>query len=363
MNSNDVFSKFHTNLDWLKSNTIFLTRHGSHCYGTNTPESDEDFKGVTIPPKQYFLGGQVFEQAELHDPDTVIYDIRKFFKLAADCNPSIIEVLWTDSVDHLAVTELGQKLIDNKDLFISKKAKFTFSGYAVSQMKRIDCHYRWLKSPLKSPPTRKEFGLPERTVIPQDQLAAAESAIKKQLGQWETDFLGSLETDLRIAVINKMSEKLGEMQIGASDQFKAAARTIGMTENFIELLDLERQYKARMQEWNNYQEWKRTRNPIRAELEEKFSFDTKHGTHIVRLVRMCREILETGKIIVKRPDAEELLSIRRGAWSYDQLKDFLIKEDKALDELYKTSTIPHSPNRQKIDDLCIEMVESFMWKR
>ncbi len=82
------------NLNWLQSRTVLLVRHGSHAYGLATETSDLDIKGVAIPPADYFLGFlKRFEQAESKQPDMSIYDIRKFFQLACDCNPNIIEVL------------------------------------------------------------------------------------------------------------------------------------------------------------------------------------------------------------------------------------------------------------------------------
>jgi hypothetical protein len=33
-------------LPWLKSRTIFLCLSGSHAYGTATPESDVDLRGI-----------------------------------------------------------------------------------------------------------------------------------------------------------------------------------------------------------------------------------------------------------------------------------------------------------------------------
>src|SRR5262245_20013011 len=101
------------NLTWVPQRTIFLTRAGSHAYGLATPESDLDLRGVVIPPKEYFFGfAHHFEQAESSDPDFVLYDIRKFFQLAAACNPSIIELLWIGEEDHLLVTSLGRRLIE-----------------------------------------------------------------------------------------------------------------------------------------------------------------------------------------------------------------------------------------------------------
>jgi hypothetical protein len=85
--------------------------------------------------------------------------------------------------------------------------------------------------------------------------------------------------------------------------------------------------------------------------------NTKHAMHLVRLTRMCREILETGTVIVKRTDRDELLSIRHGAWSYDQLIEWFDREDAALNEVYAKSTLRHHVDRAALDKLCISIVE------
>lgn len=108
--TSDVFP-YRGNLPWLERGLVLLVTHGSHAYGLATPESDLDLKGMTIPPREYFHGfSNVFEQAESKEPDMVVYDIRKFFKLAAECNPNIIEVLWCDEADHRVMTPLGRRL-------------------------------------------------------------------------------------------------------------------------------------------------------------------------------------------------------------------------------------------------------------
>jgi predicted nucleotidyltransferase len=351
-----------SNLPWLESGTIFLTRHGSHAYGTNTPTSDEDFKGVAIPPSQYFHGYlERFEQAEFKHQkdglDVVIYDIRKFFKLAADCNPSIIEVLFTDEADHIITTKLGQRLLDNRELFISKKAKHTFSGYATSQLKKIRSHYRWLKNPPRAAPTREEFGLKDATMITQDQLLAAQSMIKKKIDKWNVP-IDELDDAGRIAVQERFAEHLAEIQIGSENLERIAGNLLGFSDNFLDLLDKERLFKNRVEEWRSYQTWLETRNADRSKLEAKYGYDTKHGMHLVRLLRMGREILTTGKVITKRPDAKELLEIRNGAWGYEELVTWAEKQNAELDTLYRTSTaVPSAPDRVKLDTLCQILVE------
>lgn len=354
------------NLKWIGDRTVLLVRHGSHAYGTSTPASDEDFKGVAIPTKEYFFGAtKKFEQAELRapDPDAVIYDIRKFFNLAAECNPNIIEVLHTDPSDHFIVDPIGKIILEHKDDFLSKKIKHTFLGYSVSQLKRIKTHKRWLMNPPTHAPTRKEFGLPDETLIPQDQLTAASAEVQKELDRFQFDFMEDLSESTKIGIRSVMSDMLAELKITNEQHWLSASRKIGLSDNFIEIMQRERQYVGLKREFDQYQSWKTNRNPARAILEEKFGYDTKHAYHLVRLIRMCRETLTTGKVIVKRPDREELLSIRNGAWSYDKLIEFAEQEEKVLNSLYETSNaLPRTANKEKIDQLCISLVEMSLSK-
>lgn len=358
------WSVYKGNLNWLPARTIYLTRHGSHAYGTSLPTSDVDIRGICIAPKKYYLGfTEKFDQTVLTEPDITIFDLRKFMHLAADANPNVLEILYTVPDDHLLVKSPMLRLFGNRDLFLSKKAKHTFSGYAVSQLKRINLHYKWLKDPPKEPPTRGEFGLPERTVISADQLMAAQAAIQKQLDKWTFKDLEDLDPATRQAIMDRQSKSLLEItgwtwSEREDKQWRGAAELLGFSTNFIELLDKERQYGAKQKHWASYQEWQKSRNPQRAALEAKFGYDTKHALHLVRLLRMCREILTESKVIVRRPDAAELLEIRAGAWDYHKLVAWAEAQDKELSEVAKESKLPNQPNRAKLDQLCVELVEA-----
>ena len=346
-------------LDWLPRKTVLLVRHGSKAYGTDVEGSDDDYKGVCIPPKQYFYGMQHhFEQAELHEPDVVVYELRKFFALMTDNNPNAIETLFTDPEDRLVVSPIGEIILANRDRFLSKNVRFRFSGYAVSQLKRIKLHRKYLLNPITKPPTRADFGLPEQTLIPQDQLLAAEAEIRKELEKYQFDFLPNSSESEKIQLRGIITTMMGELKLTADDQWFSGARRVGLDDNFILLMQQERQYNAKRKEWEQYQKWKEERNPKRAADEAKYQVDLKHAYHLVRLIRMAKEILTTGKVLVKRPDREELLAIRHGAWSYEQIVEWAEKEDKELGEIYKTcNVLPKEPDRKYLDALCIELVE------
>lgn len=351
---------------FVPSRTIFATLHGSHAYGLANESSDVDIKGVCLGPKSFYLGlGDTFEQAEAHTPyDIVVYELQKFMRLAANCNPNIIEVLFTDPECFVKVTPLGEKLLDHKQDFLSLRAKHTFAGYAHSQLQRLQGHYRWLSNPPLAAPTREEFGLLPHTVIPADQLGVVQAEIQKKLDSFGFDW-NVVEEAERLHLKKCLSSFLAEMQLTSDDLWIRTGRSIGMDENFLELLKAERKYKSKLDDWRSYQHWLATRNAKRSALEAKFGYDTKHASHLVRLMKMCREIITTGKVNVKRvEDREEILAIKtHGIWSYEKLISWADEQEKDLNLLYHEAVknpakiLPEKPDMKKLDQLCLEILE------
>jgi predicted nucleotidyltransferase len=127
------------NLEQLRKsgNIIFECIAGSRCYNTHNEESDTDIRGVYMLPNKDYLG--------LHEPpkqvsdeknDITFYSLKRFIELATPANPNIIELLFVPEECIIQCHPMMRKLIDNRHLFISKKAYHTFSGYAFSQISR-----------------------------------------------------------------------------------------------------------------------------------------------------------------------------------------------------------------------------------
>jgi predicted nucleotidyltransferase len=347
---------------WLRRATIFVTRHGSHAYGTNIAGSDEDFKGICIAPMYYRLGNlHHFEDTDkgFGETDCIIYDVKKVFELLSKCNPNIIEVLFTDPSDwvypekkHLDFRFNGKdmipevrafkKIYDNREMFLTKRAKHTFSGYAFSQLSRIKSHRHWLLNPMKEQPKRTDFGLTDAPTLDRDQLNAIQSEVDKL-----ADKLGG-KGFTRDRVEDKDAELVGEV-----------AKKHDLNANLIEIVVKERRFRNAMTNWKQYQEWKTGRNEKRAALEAKYGYDTKHAMHLVRLMRMATEILDGKGVIVRRPDAQELLAIRQGEWKFDDLMAWATKMEADLEAKYEASKLPYAPDLQKIDDLLIDIIEGF----
>lgn len=112
---------------------------GSKAYGLDTPESDEDMRGVFVTPTRNILGLGKYRGPETVDDvqhETVFHEVEKFVRLALAGNPSIIEQLYLD--DYRELTAEGSLLVGQRKAFLSQRVRKTYGGYAIQQMKRLE---------------------------------------------------------------------------------------------------------------------------------------------------------------------------------------------------------------------------------
>lgn len=95
----------------------------------------------------------------------------------------------------------------------------------------------------------------------------------------------------------------------------------------------------------------------RKELLNKFGYDTKNAAHLIRLLRMGAEFLKDGVLYVQRMDAQQLLEIKRGLWTREQVTAEADRWFKIAEEAYINSSLPQQPDKSKVNKLCIEVVE------
>jgi len=129
----------------FESSIILEGYRGSISHGTYAPTGDKsiddkDIIGIAIPPLDYFFGLKKFEQIEIkqNEWDILIYDIRKYFRLLIKSNPNVLCLLWLEPHLYTKITPLGQRILDNRELFLSNECYRTFCGYASGQLKKID---------------------------------------------------------------------------------------------------------------------------------------------------------------------------------------------------------------------------------
>jgi predicted nucleotidyltransferase len=125
--------------------TIILGYMGSIAHGTYIPSTDpnsiddKDIMGVCVANENVYFGLKNFEQKETKykEWDSVVYEIRKFFRLLLKGNPNVLGLLWLREPNYIHIDPTGKLIIDNRNLFTSKDVYFSFSGYAHGQLHRM----------------------------------------------------------------------------------------------------------------------------------------------------------------------------------------------------------------------------------
>lgn len=123
----------------------------------------------------------------------------------------------------------------------------------------------------------------------------------------------------------------------------------------------ERAYRAAVKHHRAYREWRKNRNPKRAGLEERYGYDTKHAMHLCRLLNMGCEILQGQGVLVRRQDAEWLQGVRQGCLTYPELLKWVAERETALSRAEAHSQLPLEPDREKAEQLVIEITEQFLY--
>lgn len=372
----------------LRGHSHLITIAGSRAYGMDGPESDVDLKGVAIPPREYFHGClrrfeqaasptdlAVFVQDLTVDEQAIassvklegtVYHIVKFVKFAAEANPNILEVLFCRDAEVRLSTTIGERLRECRDLFVSARARTSFGGYAAGQLKRLKAFRRWIEVPPVAPPTRAEFGLPDRPVAPPDRLTVANAAVDREIASWRAELPG-----LDDAAADELRRRLSALLVRAMPtsevaESRTSAGTIGPGPDLDAAIRREKAYQDASREWSRYLQWRSRPESARGAAEARHGYDTKHAAHLVRLLKMGCEVMSTDRVEVWRGgiDAEELREIRAGAWSFERLLEHVESLQAALDAAGAAEAlpIPEAPDRIAIDGLRIELVESALYR-
>ena len=286
---------------------------GSHAYGTNVEGSDIDLRGFAVRSAQEILTGQDWEQVSGTGTDTTVYSFDKLIRLLAACNPNTIEMLGDRPEHYLVLSPVGQLLLENRSLFLSKRAAASFGGYANAQLNRLyNKTGRVLEETLANE-TRSidnAFAALRRDESIGSCISAYQSGGKPFI---------SIRKDLPL------------------DGFIKVAQTVA----------------------NVHDDYRRSARNDRAVEHGKLP---KHMMHLVRLYLMAFDILENGEIRTYREkDHELLMDIRNGKYLIGGIEptaefmEMVSSFEERLKELSKRTALPDKPDEQKILSLVAEV--------
>lgn len=304
----------------LGKNVILLGLGGSYAYGTNNENSDIDFRGITLNLPSDLLGLTKFEQYEDDNTDTVIYSFNKIVKLLLDCNPNTIELLGLDEEQYFIKTALGQELLDNKNLFLSKRAVKSFGGYAGAQLRRLQNAIAGAHMP--------------RQEREQHIYRSVKNALEDFMRKNETLQKGSINI-----YIDESDNPQYQTEIFIDAQYKHLP--LRDCENLLNVMN------------NVVREYDKIGKRNRKKDDDHLN---KHAMHLIRLFMMAIDLVEKSEIKTHRTNDLELLqSIRRGDFQredktfsqefYDILSDYEVRLETAA----KNTPLPDNPDMEKVE--------------
>lgn len=132
---------------------IYRVRLGSKAFGLADENSDDDERGVYLPPAEWqwslqplpeqiefkrTVDGQILDHNEKEgEADVCWWELEKFLRLALKANPNILEALYAPDEHVLFCNDIGRKLRGLCEKFLSKYLYQTYSGYVLSQFRKF----------------------------------------------------------------------------------------------------------------------------------------------------------------------------------------------------------------------------------
>lgn len=339
-----------------QENLLFECVAGSRAYGTDTPESDTDLRGVFILPKELFFGSTYTEQVSDATNDETYYEIGRFIQLLGKNNPNLMEMLFVDE----EMVRVCQPLFRDitAEMVLSKLCEHTFGGYAMTQVRKARGLNKKIVNPMEGP---------RKSILEFCYVVRGQGS--KPLNKWLAEQSISQE-QCGLVSIPHMREVYG---IYVSDQhpYRGIIRdpesteirlsSIPKSETAIGWMSFNKDgYKRYCKDYREYKEWVENRNDARyrGNIEHGKNYDSKNMMHTFRLLAMAKEIAEEGKVRVRRPEVDFLMKIRHGEFDYDELVERAENEIGNIQSAFKKSDLPDEPNLEALEEVLIGIRKS-----
>lgn len=314
----------------INGHIMFLTFGGSYAYGTNNDDSDIDIRGCVATPVNTLLGTGSFEQFINTDTDTTIYSFSKLVKLLCSCNPNTIELLGCKPDTYTQVSETGRMLLDNRKLFLSKRAISSFAGYANAQLRRLE-----------NALVRDGNFDPELVA---DHILNSVKFSRRGINNKKAEAIANM-MNLHTQLVT--DEESGEQYYDF--QFDANLLNCSIKDMYSVLstyMNTIKAYKA-----NGHRNKKKDYKHL-----------CKHMMHLVRLYLTAFDILEKEEIITYREaDLPLLLDVRHGKYLTEDLqltdgfRDLMHDLEERLKYDCENTSLPDYPDDKKVNDLMVEI--------
>lgn len=350
---------------------IFKSIVGSQAYGTATPTSDIDYKGVYTQCTDDLISFRYKEQIEV-GKDESYYEVRRFLQLLQSANPTMLELLFMPANCIIEKHHAFDLIVEHRDKFLTKKCLNSFGGYAVQQIKKA----KGLDKKMNYEKDRVERRTPfffcyiheDGKSISLEKYLQREKLKQEFCGLAAVDHFRdcyALYYDYNSefgALSNRHTPKKGYRGISIDEGNVIRLSNIPKGERPLALLYYNKDgYSMHCKDFNEYAIWLENRNTQRF-IDVKGhdqKIDGKNILHCRRLLDMAKEIATEKTINVRRPNAEYLLSIRKGEVDIQSIIDQAEVDITGLDSIFDASSLPEEVDQDFVNDLILRVRRAY----
>lgn len=345
--------------------TILRAIVGSQAYGTSTPQSDIDYKGIYAQPTNDLISFNYKEQIEISKDET-LYEVRRFLQLLQSANPTVLELLYSPEDCIVERHRVYDILLRERDRFLTKQCANSFGGYAIAQIKKataLDKKMNWEASRV----IRKTV-LDFCYVYENGKTLSLSTYLKREGMKQEYCGLVALNHmrdsyalyyDYSMQYANargKMSE-LGYKGIVQDNSNEVCLSSVTKEALPVCLMHWNKDgWSRHCKDYHQYQVWLAERNEQRyVDNQHGQKVDGKNLMHCRRLLDVALEIAEHKTITVRRPNADYLLKIRRGEVHLMEIIEQAENDIQRLDDLFAASNLAGEVDKTFVNDLLLEV--------
>ncbi|WP_294273745.1 nucleotidyltransferase domain-containing protein [uncultured Chryseobacterium sp.] len=349
----------------LKTKNLILLEaiSGSRAFGLATANSDTDIRGVYYLPKEDFFGLNYVPQVSNETNDITYYEIGRLVELLQKNNPNILEVLASPEECILQKHPL-MDLLKPED-FLSKLCKDTFAGYAVSQIRKA----KGLNKKILNPIDKERKSVLDFCYVLQDQgsvplrqwLRECSYRGQRGLAQEKCGLVSIDHTKGMFALFYDESGDLGYKGIIRQEEAnQVSVSSVPKEENPLAYMfsNLDA-YSTYCKDYREYWKWVSERNEDRYNVNQKHgqNYDSKNMMHTIRLLQSCEQIFKTGSLDIRVANRDELLDIKAGNRSYEDVMKKAEDLIQSIEHHYSTSRLPETPDLEKTAKILINIRE------
>lgn len=322
----------------IKPYLLFESISGSRSHNLATETSDTDIKGIFYLPKDLFYGLEYTPQVSNETNDIVYYELGRFIELLCASNPNILELL--NSPEHVVIYRHPLMSLIKPEWFLSKTCIQTFVNYAQGQIKKAQGLNKKIVNPIeKTLKTILDFCY----VIEDGKTILINTWLENR--HWKQEHIGLTKLahaqDIYAIYYDDKANYQGIIKKESTNDVLLSS--ISKIEKLEGYLSFNKEgYSAYRKQYHDYWQWVEQRNDVRYQqnIDHGRSYDSKNMMHTFRLLYIALGIAQEGKVKVWCDNRDELLAIKAGQFSYDELLERSKTLIKNIENTFQLSTLP-----------------------